>query len=122
MPIESSFMRRKLDVCLYDVRTFAAQIVDWTRDKTLEGYSSDPLLKYAVERLFTLLGESLVRTRQYFPESFDRIQDAVEVVRFRNRLVHLYDLMKDEEVWRVVQDELPTMIKQVDEMISGAQA
>jgi uncharacterized protein with HEPN domain len=114
-------MRRKLDVYLWEVRKHAQSILHLTAGTALAQYRANRILRLAVEREFTIIGEALVRLRQDFPEAFDEIDDAAELVRFRNRLVHFYDLMRDEEVWQIITACLPPMTRQLTSMIEELQ-
>lgn len=42
-----------------------------------------------------------------------------EIAAFRNRLIHEYFKVRWTEVWRVVEDELPALQKQVSKLLAG---
>lgn len=114
MPIGNFSMQRKLDVFLWETRKYAREIVDLTASLTLSEYKQDRL---AVERVFTILGECLVRMRKHFPNEFAMLDAGTPVVGFRNQLVHLYEQIGDEAVWQIIEDALPPMILQLTRMI-----
>jgi uncharacterized protein with HEPN domain len=50
-----------------------------------------------------------------------KIEPAVTAVRqiigFRNILVHGYDVIRDREVWKILEDDLPTLSREVDTLL-----
>lgn len=110
-------MQRKLDVLLWEVTTHAESIVARTADRTLVTYGADDDLQLIVERKFTILGEALIRVRDYFPKEYQILTEAQEIVHFRNRLVHLYDTMRVDQVWRVITERLPVLVEQARTML-----
>ncbi len=65
------------------------------------------MLHDAVEREFQILGEVLVRLRRKDLATADRISHQERFVGFRNVLVHEYDLVEPEQIWRTIQEDLP---------------
>lgn len=114
-------MQRKLDVLLWEVVKHGKSIIEFTAGKTLEEYASNRMIRLAVEREFTILGEVLVRVRKHFPADYEQMEHAREMVDFRNYLIHLYDFMKDEEVWRFVNSSVPAIVAQAQAMIDELQ-
>lgn len=114
-------MRRSLDVSLWEVKKQSGIILELTAGRTLAEYCSNQLLRYAAERVFTKLGEALVRVRKHFPAEFDRLIDAAPIVTFRNQLIHSYDLTRDEDVWDIATISLPLLIAQLDTMLGEQQ-
>ena len=61
-------------------------------------YSADALLRSAVERQLTIVGEALNRLKKIEPAAASSITDARQIIAFRNILVHGYDIVRDEVV------------------------
>jgi uncharacterized protein with HEPN domain len=59
------------------------------------------------------MGEAMVRLRDGFPAEHTRIVDATKVIGFRNHIVDRYDVVDDEEVWKIVEVSLPLMLAEV---------
>jgi len=93
-------------------------IQEATKDKKLEDYAADALLRAAVERHFEIIGEAVGRIARAEPGVAAGISGAPQIVAFRNVLIHGYDLIDDEQVWRVVQNDLPSLIETVRELRS----
>jgi uncharacterized protein with HEPN domain len=101
-------MRRE-QALLWDVCHAADAVAAFTRGKTLEDYQGDQLLRSAVERQLTILGEALVKISSLSPELAERIPDHGAVIAFRNVLIHGYATIVDETVWGILSRDLPVL-------------
>ena len=106
---------------LEDVRSSAAFILGAVEGKGLADYESDALLRAAVERHFEIIGEAMNRLARHDPDTAARIGDHPRIIAFRNVLIHGYDLIDDAEVWRVIRENLPTLLGQVEALLGQAQ-
>jgi len=112
-------MQLEVRTFLEDVRQAAELLVTFTRGKSLEGYTSDPMLSAAVEREFEIIGEALNRLRQTAPEVAAGIPKLEQIIAFRNILVHGYRAIDDRIVWSVVQQDLPTLRTAVRKLLAS---
>ena len=99
---------------LEDIRAAAGYILEKTRDKSVEDYLSDDLLKPAVERHFEIIGEALNRLKRCDLTLAERISDHERIIAFRNVLIHGYDAIDDHRVWDAIEHSLPTMLQEVE--------
>lgn len=90
-----------------------------TEGKTLADYSSDRLLRQAVERNLEIVGEAVGRLRRDDPNTASRLSEHERIVAFRNILIRGYDLVDDELVWETIQTKLPILLSEVDELLQG---
>jgi uncharacterized protein with HEPN domain len=58
-------------------------ILEFTAGKTVVDYQRSLLLRSAVERLFTIIGESLLQLRHFRPDLVARIGDHAQIIAFR---------------------------------------
>ena len=56
-------MRLEVRKYLFDIRESAELAAQFTVGKSFEDYRSDPMLRLAVERAFSIIGEALVQSR-----------------------------------------------------------
>ncbi len=70
-----------------------------------------------MERNFEILGEAMGRVRTTDPDVFARITDAGRIIAFRNVLIHEYHVIDDAEVWRVIVDSLPILLREVEGLL-----
>ncbi len=103
---------------LEDIRQAAGMIRQFTVDRTLADYSSDAMLRSAVERRFEIIGEALNRLAKSDPATTSRIGDYQQIIAFRNVLIHGYDIIDDQVVWDAVQDNLPTLQDKVQALLT----
>ncbi len=110
-------MPRSLLLYLTDVQGAAAQILTFTAGKTFDDYLQDDLLRAAVERKFSIIGEALAQARHHFPEVIQRLDHAKQIIAFRNLLMHRYLDVDDTVVWGVVRGSLLPFKADIDEWI-----
>jgi uncharacterized protein with HEPN domain len=107
-------MLRDLKVYLWDLQKALAEIETFIAGKTCDDYRAERMLQRAVERDFIVIGEVLARILHHFPESKARIDHAREIAEFRNILVHEYDRIQDDVVWKIITTSVPSLKIQVD--------
>ena len=113
-------MNEKAKKHLFDIRQ-AIDLIELFTESTneFEQYQKDLKTKSAVERQLSILGEAVVRFGQEEKES--RLENAKQIVGFRNRLVHAYDNIDDTIVWVILKTYLPTLREEVIEQLSEAE-
>lgn len=76
------------------------------------------MLRFAVERAFTIIGEALTQLSRVDSDLAARITDAHNIIGFQNILTHAYAQVDDRIVWGIVQSKLPTLIREVGELMN----
>lgn len=69
----------------------------------------------AIERLFEIIGEALVRIRDQDPEVFDRITDGHAIIGVRNVIAHGYDVVDPQRMVQVIHDRIPALRLEMEE-------
>ncbi len=113
-------MRRDTLGLLEDRRDAAKFIADDTAEVTFDGFLSDRRTRQLVERNLEIIGEAVNRLRRHDPSVVERISAYRQVVAFRNVLVHGYDVIDYPTVWRAVQDSLPGLRAEVEQLLREA--
>lgn len=112
-------MRHEAPVLLEDVRHAAEQIQRFTAARTLADYEKDDFLSAAVERLFITIGEALSRLERIDANVTGQIAEYRKIIGFRNVLVHGYEAVDNAVVWNVIQQYLPVLKQQVEDLLAG---
>jgi uncharacterized protein with HEPN domain len=110
-------MQRDVRAFLSDMEEAGRDIIAFTQGATFEQYAANKMMRRAVEREFSVIGEAIARARQTFPEIMDKIDSAQAIVAFRNRLVHGYETIRDETVWEAIQKSLPVLLADVGRLM-----
>ena len=111
-------MRRDPRAYLWDVREAADAIADFVRDRDFDQYTSDLMLRSAVERQFAIIGEALNQLSKIDADLAARIPELLRVVAFRNVLIHAYQEIDDAGVWRIVQADLAPLRERVARLLA----
>jgi uncharacterized protein with HEPN domain len=111
-------MQLELSKLLIDIRTALSEIQEFTDGMNLSSYRADSKCKAAVERKFEIVGEACTRTRDDFPETFEKVANGRHIIGFRNRLIHGYDSVDDGIVWDVLQTKLIDLLKDVEALLA----
>lgn len=109
-------MRTDTDKYVWDAKEAARRILRFALGKTADDYRSDELLRSAIERQFTILGEALGRLRQIDAAAAARVTDLARAVALRNLLVHAYAEIDDDVVWGVVSGPLATLLADLERL------
>lgn len=110
-------MRPESRKYLYDVCRAAELLTRFTQSKTFDGYSSDALLRSAVERQFEIIGEAINQLSRIDLNTAVQIHEYQRIIAFRNILIHGYAQLDDRIVWDLLQTRLPTLYHQAKELL-----
>ncbi len=102
---------------LHDVLQSGRAIKGFISNRTFESYTSDELLRSAVERKFEIMGEAINRIKRDEPSLLSRIRNYRDIISFRNILVHGYDTIDDRIVWGVIEEDLDDLVEDVEKLL-----
>ena len=106
---------------LFDIVQACELIRQFTAGKSLADYTTDPMLRSAVERQFEIIGEALAQALRIAPDLASRISDTGRIIAFRNRLIHGYTSIADDIVWGVLESNLPNLHREVITLLNEAE-
>jgi len=102
---------------LFDVQRACALIRQFTAGKDLSAYSSDVLLRSAVERQFEIIGEALSQMLKLDNSLSAQITASKQIISFRNVLIHGYAKVLNHLVWEIIEAKLPVLQQEVDQLL-----
>ena len=110
-------MKEEILVWLHDIHTEIVAVEDYfsSTGKSFAVFSSNRMLKKAVERSLEIVGEA---TRRVLHEDAEiPIRNARKIVAFRNKISHEYDKLDDETLYSIVISYLPQLKQDVGEIL-----
>lgn len=109
-----------------DPRAYLRDIVDCCDAITqmifgldLESYQQDRVIRRAVEREFTIIGEAVLALSHKDPASFESITHARRIVDFRNQLTHEYPSVNDVIVWGIAVRDVLVLRNECQSLLDG---
>jgi len=103
-------------VYLWDMLNAARGVVDSLSVVTFDQYSTDETLRLATERRIEIIGEAARRISAIFKNAHPEIPWRL-IVDQRNVLIHAYDEIADERIWRLAAEDIPRLIEQLAALI-----
>lgn len=104
-------MRLEAKKYLYDIEQAAALVVQFTTGKEFQDYQRDPMLRLAVERAFSIIGEALSHLARLDVSLAVQIREYRSIIAFRNILVHAYAEVDDRLVWDIIETKLSALVQ-----------
>jgi len=114
-------MNERLHKHLFDAAEGAQAVLDFLGDTDAAQYAANRLLRAAVERQLTVMGEAARRALDTEPGLRAQLPDLVFAVGLRNRLVHGYDTVDDEIVHDTARRDLPGLIHALRSLLQASQ-
>ncbi len=111
-------MRLEIRKYLYDIKQAADLIGEFTAGKQFPNYRDNSMLRAAVERKFEVIGEALSKLTRADSAMASRISEYARIIAFRNILIHGYAEIDDQLVWDIVENKLPVLRREVDEVLA----
>ena len=106
-------------VYLWDMLNAARGIVSSLEGVAFAQYAADENLRLATERRIEIIGEASRRISAELKEANPQIPWRL-IVDQRNVLVHAYDEIEDERIWRLAEQDIPRLIEQLAELLPPA--
>ena len=110
-------MKRDHKSYLWDIQLASHRIRELTDDTTFEEFNADWKVFLLVERLFITIGEAMTRLETHHPDIASQISDYRDIIGFRVVLVHRYPEIRNQEVWEIIQEKLPTLLTEVNNLL-----
>lgn len=111
-------MEKSNKVYLEDItRAIELILTEYTSGFDFERFDKDKKTQDAVIRQIAIIGEALGKLDKDFVSNHPELP-AKEGVAMRNVLVHDYDWVDTEEVWKTVQKDLPSLEIVVEKILS----
>jgi uncharacterized protein with HEPN domain len=85
------------------------------RQKIFESYIKNITIRRAVERELEIIGEAtsrLVKIRPDIKISYVRI-----IINLRNRVIHAYDTVDHNIIWKIVVNDLPVLKTEIEKLL-----
>ena len=101
---------------LWDMLQAAEKIKAFTGGVSQEGYLDNVMLRDAVERNLGTIGEAARRVSEAFREAHRDIPWR-KIIDLRNVVVHEYDGLDQGEIWVLVTERVPELIKQLEPLV-----
>ena len=111
-------MRPEARKHLHDMRQAIELLREFTGGKTFADYERDAMLRAAVEREFSIIGEAMTQLASTDEAIAERISEFRRIIAFRNVLVHGYAAVDDRLVWNVLEDSLPTLAREIEALLA----
>ncbi len=112
-------MRRDARAYLWDIQQAANAIMRFLEGLDAATFTENELIYSAVERKFEIIGEALGQLSKVDPDLAQRIPDMLDIIAFRNVLIHGYAGIDQNRVWDVAQSSLPGLQTVVEDLLEG---
>jgi uncharacterized protein with HEPN domain len=103
---------------LFDIQYAISLIEIFTKDTdTFGSYQNDIKTQSAVERQLAIIGEVVSKLKQ--TDSNIVLNNAKQMIDFRNRLIHSYDNIDSSIVWVIIKRHIPLLKEEVDKLTNN---
>ena len=107
--------KREWRLYIGDMIRFSQNVLAYTEGLDQVAFIADHLTYDATLRNLELIGEAATHVpdeiRQTFPEIPWRL-----IIATRNRLIHAYLGIDDDTIWSIIQDDIPTLLKGLEQV------
>jgi uncharacterized protein with HEPN domain len=101
--------RRSRESYLWDIADSCRAILRFVQNSRLSDFEENRMLRRAVERELSIVGEAVSQSTRHFPDLEESIGPARQIVGFRNRIVHEYAELASDIVRAVAHNEVPRL-------------
>ena len=109
--------RRDPMVYVFHMMDYSREAVDIAQDYSRTDLDTNRILRFALIKVVETIGEAASRVPDDFRSRYPEIpwQDTRSL---RNRLIHEYDRINLDTLWDIIQNHIPPLIEQLEDLIS----
>ena len=119
LSIGSGYMQPEVRKLLYDMLHAAMGIEMFVDGRSRDDLDADLMLRLAIERQFEIIGEAMGRLRRIDVATAEQISEHQRIIGLRNVLIHGYDVVSNDIIWGIVQNKLPTLRRELEELLKS---
>jgi uncharacterized protein with HEPN domain len=108
--------QRSRNAYLWEITDSCRAILEFVKGRDLSDYQENRMLRRAVERELSIVGEAVSQATHHFPDLETSIGPARQIVGFRNRIIHEYSEIDPDIVWAIVQDKVPSLLEKSESL------
>lgn len=102
---------------MWDVADSCRAILEFVHGRSFADCEQDRMLRRAVERELSIMGEAVSQGIRYFPELEESVGPARQIIGFRNRIIHGYAEIDSGIAWAIVQNEVPLLLGKSESLL-----
>lgn len=105
---------------VWDIVKYARQLIEMAEGRSYDEFVSDMQFRLAAERCVEIIGEAAGNVTR---ECRDRFPDIPwqRIVGLRNIIVDGYAELDHERLWKVIEDDVTTLIQRLAPMVDRAE-
>jgi uncharacterized protein with HEPN domain len=109
--------KRTPQLLLDDILTSCERILDYTKNLSYDEFEADNKTVDAVIRNFEVIGEAANLIPEELKDRYTEI-DWYRIRGFRNRIVHDYFGVDLQIVWKIIHDQIPSLISAITAILN----
>ena len=108
--------RRDPMVAVQQMRDHGKEAMELAQNRSRADLDLDRMLNLALVRLLEILGEAARRVPDDFRSRYPNVPWR-QTTDLRNVLIHDYDTVDFDALWRIIQEHLPPLVQQLQTII-----
>lgn len=109
---------RRDDATLLDIRRAAELILEFAKGMDKVGFQADLKTQSSILHQLMILGEAVKRLTPEFRACHMMIPWQL-IAGMRDQLIHSYDVVDIDEVWKTVEKDIPELLAMLDPLVSS---
>ncbi len=108
---------RNVFLLLQDIKQNIEKALRYTKDLSFDDFLAQEIIQDATLRVIQVVGEACYRATKEQKQAYPQIEWA-KIARSRHILVHHYETIDFVVIWRIIQEHLPLLAKQIEEILT----